>query len=125
MSKVLEIQNRLKKIDEAEYFPSACVDIAEKLIRNLASAEFRIVGSIELAWRRGFQAGLLSQDMGGFTNDTLNKLSIVLNAVGVRGDMIYIDADSIIEPVTGEVRRMAGDLLDLVEGLEIEKGLKK
>lgn len=121
MSKVLEIHHRLKKIDEAEFFPSACLDIAEKLIRDLASAEFKIVGSIELAWRRGFQAGLASKDLAGFDEDVLNKLVTILDAVAEKPSMMLIDSDTIIEPIDKEMRRTAASLLDLVSALEIGK----
>jgi hypothetical protein len=120
MSRVKEIHHRLKKISEAKFFPDACVDLAGKLIRDLASAEFKIVGTIELAWRRGFQAGVESSQLASLGADTLRKLIVVLDAVGVKRDMIFADGDTIIdiEPINDEVRFMARDLLDLVYALE-------
>ena len=118
MSKVLEIHERLKKIDEAEYFPGACIDLAEKMIRRTASVEFQIIGTLELAWRRGFQAGIASKDLDSFSADVINKLVTVLEAVGVQKDMIFVDHDTVIEPVDMEVRHLARDLLDLVYALE-------
>lgn len=118
MSKVLEIHERLKKIDEAEYFPSACIDLAENMIRKTAAVEFEIIGTMELAWRRGFQAGLASKDLDSLSLDTISKLVTVLEAVGVQKDMIFVDHDSVIEPVDMEVRYLARQLLDLVYALE-------
>lgn len=122
MSKVLEIQRRLEAIDRAEFFPSACIDIAEKLIRRTTSVEFNIIGSIELAWRRGFQAGEESAGLRGvkglFDSPAYHQLVAVLEDVAVRDDMMLLDEGSIMEPIGKDTRRLAADLLEKLEALE-------
>lgn len=115
MSKVLEIQKRLEAIERAEFFPAACVDIAEKLIRRTASVEFNIVGSIELAWRRGFQAGEEAAGLRGvvglFDSPAYHQLVSVLEDVSIRDDMM-------VQPIGKDTRRLAADLLEKLEGLK-------
>lgn len=122
MSKVLEIQRRLKALDEAEFFPSACIDIAEKLIRRTSEVEFNICGSIELAWRRGFQAGEEAAGLRGvvglFDSPAYHQLVAVLEDVSIRDDMMVLDGKSILEPIGKDTRRLAADLLEKLEALE-------
>jgi len=115
MSKVQEIHKRLKRIEEAEFFPSACVDIAETLIRKTADVEFQIVGNIELAYRRGYQAG--SYGLETLTRATRDKILAILEAVAPQSDVMVIDEDMAIMGggVTRDIRRMAGELLGAFE----------
>jgi hypothetical protein len=119
VSKVSEIHRRLKKLDEAKYFPSGCIDIAEKLIRKTTDLEFTIAGSIEFAWRRGFQAGLESGSVKAAAGDVLDEIEMILEAVARRPTLVVMDEDTVMAgELTEDVRRKAYEILVIVRNLK-------
>ena len=120
MSAVKEIHERLKKIDESKYYPPACIDLAEKLIRHSTRLEFNVTGTIELAWRRGFQAGLESRDLSRL--NVLDELIEVLEAIARKPTLVVMEEDMVMAgDLTENLRQKAYEILVIVRNLDTFK----